>query len=424
MSQHAAPRPRQPNDRAGARPQNEQQNPRSNRPNREPHADGSEDEQLPDEDAPLEEWKEVAMQLMLKSNEQKRQLAEKARGPNPPENTGDKDPSDQSVRQTQLDSLNEKYKNAGKRCCLMQMLWIPHPLYDLEPSPDYLPALCYDKSKPSMALQGELQDMLNSMVPSLRENFLKYPKFQRVVHSGVSEERHNLAKRVRGKSASQIFGCKQSEITCEWEHRMANKEFQQLLGFTSDGKSPAERYPCLAPVLYQNSRSGSNTRLFRSDYIYNTFSVCAFGETSLQHGIDHHSGQLVISSILGLNSITPGAIAAAATLTRWTISPDSEFKQKGGKTGVEWIEDYRHYKLLIQEGLRLEEAKFDRTGKPGPFMMLMREWNHKYFPHSDEDGQGGDASEEVKNTPADVEAALAQIREFADDANEDEEDGD
>ncbi|KAG8729250.1 hypothetical protein FRC10_004138 [Ceratobasidium sp. 414] len=207
---------------------------------------------------------------------------------------------------------------------------------------------------------------------------------------------------------------------------MANNEFQQLLSFKSDGKSPAERYPCLAPVLYRTSRTGSNTRLFRSNYIYNTFSVCAFGETSPQHGIDHHSGQPVISSILGLKSATPGAIAAAATLLqmRWAISPDSEFKQKGGNTGVEWIEDYRHDKMLIQEGLRLEEAKFDRTGKPGPFMMLMQEWNHKFFPHSDEDGQGGGAREEVQSRPADVEAALAQIREFADDANEGREGGD
>ncbi|KAG8714189.1 hypothetical protein FRC08_012259 [Ceratobasidium sp. 394] len=423
MSQHAAPRPRRADNQAGAQRQNERQNPGPNRPNRVPDPDRSEDEQLPDDDAPVEEWKEVATQLMLKSNEQKRQLAERARGPNRPENTGGEDRPEQPDRQTELESLNERYKNAGKRCCLMQMIWITHSLYDLEPNPDYLPALRYDKLKPGMALQGELQDMLNSMALNLRPGFLKHPKFQRVVRSGVSEERHNLAKRVRGKLASQSFGCKQSEITCEWEHRMANKTFQELLGFKSDGKSPAERYPCLAPVLYQNSRTGSNTRLFRSNYIYNTFSVCAFGETSLLQGIDHHSGQPVISTILDLNSITPGVIAAAATLTRWAISPDSEFKQKGGNTGVEWIGDYRHYKMLIQEGLRLEEAKFERIHTPGPFMMLMREWNHKFFPHSDKDAREDGAREEVESAPTDVEAALAQIHEFADDTNEGAEGG-
>ncbi|KAG8727823.1 hypothetical protein FRC10_005607, partial [Ceratobasidium sp. 414] len=102
------------------------------------------------------------------------------------------------------------------------------------------------------------------------------------------------------------------------------------------------------------------------------------------------------------------------------IPLDSEFKKKYRNTGVEWIKDYRHYKMLIEEGLCFEEAKFSHGGKPGPFMTLVQEWNHRLFPHSNKDGQGG-VSEEVKSTPADIEAALAQIHVFADNSDRGEE---
>ncbi|KAG8707610.1 hypothetical protein FRC09_001731 [Ceratobasidium sp. 395] len=420
MSQHGTARTRRANNfRGGGQRQNERQDLGRNRANEEPDADGSEGDTLPGDDASPEEWKEAMEHLQLKYNEQGKRMAQLVRNNGRPENTEDTNQSNSAGQQSQTHSDDDKYKEAGKRCALTQMLWVRKLMFELEPSPDYSPEVRYSPAKPLMEIQGERQDILNSIASRYRENLLKFSHFQSLMRKGVSDKRHDLAKRVRGKTAGPIFHCSQEKINCGWESRIANQDFQKLLGFKAEGPTVKERYPPLAPVLYKNSRVGRNSHVFQSEYIFNIFSVCAFGEGSLRHGIDHQTGQAVIAEVLSLSSITPGGIAAAAVLTRWAISPDPEFKEKGTKTGIKWMEDYKSYKKLIFEGLRVEEAKFEETNRVGPFMKLMGEWNRRFFPHKDRTDQGGAVRDsDAESTAPDIEDALAQIREFAQDGED------
>ncbi|KAG8772901.1 hypothetical protein FRC12_002834 [Ceratobasidium sp. 428] len=435
MSQHGTSRGRRANNRGGGQRQNEHRNERQgerqdNGRNEEPDSDESEGDLAPGDDASVEEWKEAHMHLQLKYNERGKRLAEFSRSSGRPERNEGTNRSAQTGQQSQTHSDDDKYKEAGRRCALMQTLWVRRLIFGLDPSPDYSPEVRYHPKHPLMAIQGERQDILNAVPPRYQENLLKYSHFQSLMRKGAGEERHNLAQRVRGKTAGPIFGCGQEKITCGWESRMANSDFQKLLGFKADGETVQERYPALAPVLYKNSQVGRNSHLFRSDYIFKIFSISAFGEGSLQHGIDHKTGQPVIAEVLSLQSITPGAVAAAAVLvgvsstlfiassdsqrkTRWAISPDPEFTEIGAKTGVKWTEDFKRYKKLIFEGLRLEEEKFERVKKAGPFMKTIGEWNRQFFPHKDQNGQEGAQDSDAESDAPDVEDALAQIREFA-----------
>ncbi|KAG9120165.1 hypothetical protein FRC07_004450 [Ceratobasidium sp. 392] len=271
MSQHGTTRPRRGNNPVRPQHQNERQAPGQREPNQEPNAHGGEI-QLPAGNASAEQWKQVALQFQLLSNERGQQLAQQARHPDHPENDraadGPAEPIQPAQQSTNQPTIDDKYKDAGKRCALMRMLWVFQPLVTLVPNPEYSPEVRYDKTKPFMAPQGELQDVLSSMPEGHREGFLKYSVYQKLLRHGVQEERHNLAKRARGKGASQIFGCEQDKITCDWQKRMTNEGFQALLGYNSEGKNGRECYPRAAPVLYKNgAQVGRNTHIFRSEYI-------------------------------------------------------------------------------------------------------------------------------------------------------------
>ncbi|KAG9085670.1 hypothetical protein FRC06_003503 [Ceratobasidium sp. 370] len=384
-------------------------------PNREPEAPrDSEDEDVP-EDAPPEVLREALMQAQIARNEHRQANIEKDREISKlQDQIGRKKARSQRFQEkTPHDS---KYADAGKRCAVMQMLWIPTGMYDLEPDPAYAPELRYDKAQPNMSLLGEQTDILASMATHLREDFLKLEHFQYKFDKAHGTQRRNSVNRVR-KCGSLIYGCKQGDLTCDTGVRAANASFQELLGFNAEGRKPSERYPPLAPMLYKDLRGGnnSNIRLFRHEYVFKTFSAMVFGASSLRDPqISRHQGQPVLAKVLGVRVITPGAIAAAAILARWCISPDETFTEEGDKTGIQWFEDYRAYKKIMVEGVRKETQRVEQGRGRGPFLKLMSEWNQRFFPHSGEAEGNGDGNEEAGDDAPGVAQALEEIDQFVD----------
>ncbi|KAF8600794.1 hypothetical protein BDV93DRAFT_510643 [Ceratobasidium sp. AG-I] len=384
--------------------------------------EGEESDGLPNVDASLEQWKAATTQLQLSHASTKRQLADQSSELHDLyAQQGNK--RTRTTRPLEATPLDPKYGDAGKRCAIMQMLWVPPGTYDLEPNPSYLPEIRYDDKKPEMRLQGEQQDILASMGSSLRQQFLELEHFQKRFRLGLHKQRHNSASRVCSV-ACLIFSWPQDEVTGTPDTRMNNPQFKELLGYDPHEANPSERYPALAPMLYKRLQKGSNIRVFRHEYIFKTFSAIAFGEGSLRGNAEmQQHGQPVLAKKLGLRCITPGAIAASAILAnrnyraRWTLSPDIEFREQGSKTGVFWLSDYRAYKKLILEGLRKDKLKFERDSTRGPFLRLMSEWNVRFFPDSGETEENGEVDNGGNDDPMDISEALAQIDEFPSDSD-------
>ncbi|KAG9119362.1 hypothetical protein FRC07_005633 [Ceratobasidium sp. 392] len=414
MSQNAA-------QAGGNRPQGraEPRNAGRGAPNPEPdHHEGSEDE-FPPDDAPPEVLRNALMRAQVARNEERQANIEKDREISKLQDQVGRKKA-RSQRFQEKTPHNSKYADAGKRCAVMHMLWIPTGMYDLEPSPDYLPETRYDKAQPDMLLQGEQVDILSSMATHLRDDFLKLEHFQYKFDHALGVQRRNSVSRVR-KCGSLIYGCKQSDITCESTVRASNATFNELLGFNAEGSKPWERYPPMAPMLYKDLRGGrgANIRLFRHEYVFKTFSAMVFGSSSLRMPrLGRQTGQPVLAKIFGVRTITPGAIAAAAILARWCISPDETFTEEGDKTGIAWFEDYRTYKKLIIEGQRKEKQRVDQGRGRGPFLKLISEWNQRFFANFGEaEGNGGE-NEEPSDIPPDVAQALQDIDDFTDEGED------
>lgn len=56
-------------------------------------------------------------------------------------------------------------------------------------------------------------------------------------------------------------------------HRVDYGFFHTLLGFNKDEETTSKRYPPLAPVLYDESRTRDPYKAFRSEYIMNVSLV-------------------------------------------------------------------------------------------------------------------------------------------------------
>ncbi|KAG9084388.1 hypothetical protein FS749_005270 [Ceratobasidium sp. UAMH 11750] len=398
----------------------ERQSPEGDQSDQEPRDREDEELEEPPEDASPEELREALREAQLARQEHRQAAIEKDREISKlQEQVGRK--RARAERFKEKTPHDSKYADAGKRCALMRMIWIPTGMYDLEPNPAYLPELRYEKAHPEMRLQGEQADILSSMALRFREDFLKLELFQYKFDHAHGEQRRNSASRVR-KCASLIFGCEQRKISCSSEDRASNQLFKELLGFTAEGTKPSERYPCMAPMLYKDLQGGanSNPRVFRHEFIFKTFSAILFGSGSLhQPRINPPQGQPVIAKILGIRTITPGAIAVAAILARWCISPDETFTEEGDKTGITWFEDYQSYKKLIISGISKEEGCVGRGGARGPFLKLMSEWNQRFFPNLGEARGNGGGDGDSSDDPPDVARALEEIDQFV----EQEEDG-
>ncbi|KAG9082280.1 hypothetical protein FS749_006980 [Ceratobasidium sp. UAMH 11750] len=149
---------------------------------------------------------------------------------------------------------------------------------------------------------------------------------------------------------------------------------------------------------------------------FSLFRACAFGPSTVS---DAHPapanprGQSTLRKLLGLKAITPGAIAFSAILARWCLTPDDEFSETGGTTGIRYKEDYNEYKKLINEGLRAERASFERNAIQGPFMKLMNEWNEEFFPRRPNEGNRGEDEDEGHGSDSsDIGDAMAEIQRF------------
>ncbi|QRV94456.1 hypothetical protein RhiJN_22474 [Ceratobasidium sp. AG-Ba] len=306
-----------------------------------------------------------------------------------------------------------KYQLAGKRCALLYMLWVTPDLYDVEWDDSYTEDKRYSETEPGMAAQGELRDILASLDVDLMKGLVEEAHYQKIFGYYLGEQRRTTASRVR-QNASAIFDILQDEVKSD-SKRGVNAEFKRMLGFREGGATPSKRWPRLAPVLSLDGDVKDPKKFFRSPYIKKTFRAFMFGPSSINTTSEGYKagGNDVLARVLRVRTITVGAIAAAAILTRWAISPDAQFQPVGATTGIQWFSDFRGYKKLIGEALEYERKVFEDSGESGPYSSLVDEWNTEFFPFTRGDEPGMRQDPEDSGEPDDIAEALAAARAWA-----------
>ncbi|KDQ18490.1 hypothetical protein BOTBODRAFT_171322 [Botryobasidium botryosum FD-172 SS1] len=232
--------------------------------------------------------------------------------------------------------------------------------------------------------------------PKVRGNIL----YGRVFTQGMQCQRSTTAHRIRYVVGATIFKCDPTDIT-QAKKRRSTPRWDQLLGLDPASKA----YDPLPPVLYADD-SGAGTdedaeaaRLFRSSYITRTLSCILNGPSSITREGKVNTPR-VCAKIWGVEELTPGAIAFAAIMVRWVLSPDDIFEPIGRLSGIHYHDDFLAYRDMITDALRKKKK---------PIHHVLYTHNKAVFP---------DMFTPSRSKKADDR--LAAARKLYDDASEDE----
>ncbi|CAL1715614.1 unnamed protein product [Somion occarium] len=246
-----------------------------------------------------------------------------------------------------LECVDQRISRLGKQFGVFYELWI-NPSVFLKPRPAQQSILeCYSNSNAKdRGITLELYEFLPEEFLELLE---KQPHFGQKFLSALNHGHAMHLNTLRDKACSVIFNepaiLFKSNTNCTTVPR-----FQELLGMKlPTNRTPYPTYVHFAPILYEIL--GDNTTLFRSEFLVKILKVVLFGPsalTNLKAAKPQTNGQL-----WEVDSVTPGAIAFAAIMARFLISPDHEMSEVGGTSRIPWREDFDEYRALI--GTLLED---------------------------------------------------------------------
>ncbi|KAJ7837159.1 hypothetical protein B0H13DRAFT_2677945 [Mycena leptocephala] len=118
---------------------------------------------------------------------------------------------------------------------------------------------------------------------------------------------------------------------------------------------PAERKATLyPPILFPGSTRNMN-EVFTGPIIMDIHRLMYFGPSSLILGSKPAQNSLGIK--LGFHDVTESSVSAAAILTRFVLSTDTEWAAKGAISKIEWEEEYRAYHKMLACNRHLPHVK-------------------------------------------------------------------
>ncbi|KAJ7821833.1 hypothetical protein B0H13DRAFT_2681933 [Mycena leptocephala] len=131
--------------------------------------------------------------------------------------------------------------------------------------------------------------------------------------------------------------------------RSKDAVIDRLLRFPAERK--ATLYP---PILFPGSTRNMN-EVFTGPIIMDIHRLMYFGPSSLILGSKPAQNSLGIK--LGFHDVTESSVSAAAILTRFVLSTDTEWAAKGAISKIEWEEEYRAYHKMLACNRHLPHVK-------------------------------------------------------------------
>ncbi|KAG9019627.1 hypothetical protein FRB95_005549, partial [Tulasnella sp. JGI-2019a] len=219
-------------------------------------------------------------------------------------------------------------------------------------------------------------------------------RLEAVFSQGQQDARHSLTSRTRSELA-RIFGKEIGELVDNDGQRKDSQLLKGLLGFNAEKQT----YALIPPFMrkYPETNVGPYN-MFNPECLMKTLQACLFGPLSLkkEQDPDLALGGKCIARAWDICEMTPGAIAFAAILARYALSPDREFGTFGGISGIDYLTDFAEYKEILIKASRRKSGQ-----------ELLAFWNNRLFPNrniSTKDGRKSKgASTECKDLLRELE---------------------
>ncbi|KAH7904489.1 hypothetical protein BJ138DRAFT_1237336 [Hygrophoropsis aurantiaca] len=252
----------------------------------------------------------------------------------------------QPKRRAQPDDPNiitqnhEVIQQLGKRFGVMYEAWAPDTgIFSSVRSEDVDPNNAATRYLSTPARNAAILAEIYSITPRKLHGVVSHSSF-------ISQFRHHL-NNARGShltnlrnSAAELFDMPSTYFKRRQRDHQDKEELQKLLKFKVDDK----KYPRFSPMFYPNNVK-KDKLLFRVRLLVNILRVVLLGPSSLTSS--KRGGPPGYASRWGIVTITPGAIAWAATMAKFLASPDESFEPIGATSGIHYSEDFAEFKRLL-----------------------------------------------------------------------------
>ncbi|KAJ7601707.1 hypothetical protein DFH06DRAFT_1352165 [Mycena polygramma] len=293
-------------------------------------------------------------------------------------------------------SEETKIKRAGRLFLLNYGLWVKGGSHIFEEALD--PA--YDEKKrfdtSANKIQGQLRD-IKKVLPDGLEGVRKNGWIARMFLAGVNSQRSNTSTRVRKTAGASIFDCSPVDLlTAE----ARDKKFRDKIGwYVEDGSAGA--YSSLDVAILHLDWKGEYDidTCFLAPCLMRLYGALIRGATfatdmlelerKIQDGYDgpkivlNVRGSETMERIFALDHTEPGAIAGSAVLAIWALSGDTELRDRGDRTNIDYDALFDQYLEILTVGLR---------EKSRAILNVFKEWDTTLFPNSErvkKSGSGG-----------------------------------
>ncbi|KAJ7211231.1 hypothetical protein GGX14DRAFT_394175 [Mycena pura] len=300
------------------------------------------------------------------------------------------------------DSPEDKMRSAGHKYVITEGLWFSataESVLETKISNSYDEKNRFTNN--SQKKQGEMR-AARELVPEelrgdLRKEWAIY-EFER----GMGRQRSNTSSRLRN-DIEPVFNTHLKALDPERFRNVADvldptkrADLVDLIGGKKDASQKITYHHLAAPVLHSDGSSRHNPETFlHSKLIMHVAAAIIFGKQkarALATGKGTSSSSKCMGDIHQIRRTTPGMIRNGAVLTLWTLSVDTNLKNRGQQTGANWQLIGEQIYEWILHGLRERQE---------PVLRLFHEWDDELFPDTEDSlgaalGTGSTNAEELQ----------------------------
>ncbi|KAK0500067.1 hypothetical protein EDD18DRAFT_1348867 [Armillaria luteobubalina] len=173
----------------------------------------------------------------------------------------------------------------------------------------------------------------------------EYHKLEKIMKKAVTNNRSNLINQLKHVAATIFEDIVPAGHFRKDFNRSADPLCQCLMGY----KPKKDEYTRLPPCLFSNGFT-TGTTMFRTLIGVKILNCLLWGKSALD--APNMSTKRTNGNLWHIKEVNMSALAFVGVTTCWMLSGDTKFASPGNKTGIDYIADFDHYIMRIDELVR------------------------------------------------------------------------
>ncbi|KAF8994668.1 hypothetical protein BDQ17DRAFT_1251509, partial [Cyathus striatus] len=224
-------------------------------------------------------------------------------------------------------------------------------------------------------IQGQIREIREILGPGLAADMSSDMCIANAFVKGMKSQCSNTSSRLRRQCAALFDIESESDLL---DADLRREKFKERIGWVDSGHGRGSYSSVDVEILHKDYKGVFDyDTIFRNPILMWVFVAIIHGPTTAKEMKNKIPAAQKTDTMARKHSIrhtTPGAIAGAAVLARWTLSGDTFLQSKGTTTGIDYAKDFDEYLEILMKGVRMKKKGI---------LDIFAEWDHVIFPNSE-----------------------------------------